>query len=145
LTIAQLLYTSKARPNLAKSELDAILVSAQRNNAKIGVTGFLLFDGVNFVQLLEGAERDVQQIYRRVCSDDRHSNVEALLQENKPHRSLSNWAMAYSHIDAEGPREFGGSMNGSDAQELIALLKHNPTPMRLIISDFLSDVFSRRT
>ena len=144
MTVAQLLYTSKAQPNLAKSELDAILVSAQRNNAKIGVTGFLLFDGVNFVQLLEGAERDVQQIYRRVCSDDRHSNVKALLQENKPHRILSNWAMAYSPIESEGTRKFGGSMNGSDAHELIALLKQIPTPRRLIISDFLSDVFSRR-
>lgn len=142
MSVFQLVYTSTAERSLTQSELDSILSSAQRNNAKIGVTGFLIYDGENFIQLLEGDERDVQSIYKRILDDARHSHVEPLLQDTKPNRSLSNWAMAYTQLDHEGRRQSGGSMDPSKARELAAMLKQNSSPMRLIIAEFLSNAFS---
>jgi len=142
-SIFQLLYTSTAREGLAKPELDAILEAAQRNNAKINVTGFLIFDGTSFIQLLEGNERDVQAVYQKIQGDPRHSQVEPLLQDTKPNRSLSNWAMAYTQLDNDGHRQSGGSMDSSSARELATMLKQNATPMRLIIAEFLSAAFSK--
>ncbi len=143
MSIFQLLYTSTAQKKLAQAELDSILEAAQRNNAKINVTGFLIFDGRSFIQLLEGDERDVMKVYDRIQSDPRHSAVEPLLQDMKPTRSLSNWAMAYTQLDNEGRRQSGGSMDPSNARELAAMLKQNATPMRLIIAEFLSNAFSK--
>jgi hypothetical protein len=143
LSIFQLLYTSTARPGLAKAELEAILEAAQRNNAKRSLTGFLIFDGHHFIQLLEGTEHDVQNTYKKIAGDGRHTSVEPLLQDMKPTRSLSNWAMAYTQIDGDGTRLSGGSMDTSSALELASMLKQNATPMRLIISEFLSSAFSK--
>ncbi len=143
MSIFQLLYTSTAQSDSSKAELDSILEAAQRNNAKANVTGFLIFDGVNFIQLLEGAERDVRRIYQTILEDKRHTSVEPLLQESKAARSLSNWAMAYTQIDKDGLRQSGGSMNASYALELASMLKQNATPMRLIISEFLSAAFAK--
>lgn len=142
MSIHQLLYTSTAQPGLAQTDLDAILRAAQSNNSVVGVTGFLIFDGRNFVQLLEGAERDVQAVYRKIETDDRHASLEPLLQETKATRSLSNWAMAYTRLDREGHRQSGGTMDSSSAMELATMLKQNATPMRLIISEFLSSAFA---
>lgn len=145
MSIFQLLYTSTAKHAMAQSELDTILESAQRNNAKVGVTGFLIFDGKSFIQLLEGGERDVQAVYKKILDDPRHSQVEPLLQDMKPTRSLSNWAMAYTQLDSKGHRQSGGSMDPSNARELATMLKQNATPMRLIIAEFLSTAFSKST
>lgn len=143
MSIFQLLYTSTAQQGLAKRDLDTILSSAQRNNAKVNVTGFLIFDGAHFIQLLEGKKGDVEAVFRKIEGDARHSAVEPLLQDTKPTRSLSNWAMAYTSLDREGHRQSGGSMDASSALELANMLRQNATPMRLIISDFLSSAFSR--
>ncbi len=143
MSVFQLLYTSTAEHALAQSELDSILESAQRNNAKVDVTGFLIFDGKSFIQLLEGDECNVQAVYKKILDDPRHSQVEPLLQDTKPTRSLSNWAMAYTQLDNDGRRQSGGSMDPSNARELAAMLKQNATPMRLIIAEFLSAAFSK--
>ncbi|MAN61493.1 MAG: hypothetical protein CMI60_06035 [Parvibaculum sp.] len=145
MSIFQLLYTSKAQQGLAKSDLDAILRTAQHNNAKTDVTGFLIFDGAHFIQLLEGQRSHVETVYRLIESDRRHYSVEPLLQDVKPARSLSNWAMAYTRLDREGRRQSGGSMDMSNAREIASLLKQNATPMRLIISDFLTSAFAKNT
>ncbi len=145
MSVFQLLYTSTAQQALSQSELDAILESAQRNNAKVDVTGFLIFDGTSFIQLLEGDEQNVQTVYQKIMGDPRHSQVEPLLQDIKPTRSLSNWAMAYTQLDTEGRRQSGGSMDASNARELVSMLKQNATPMRLIIAEFLSAAFTKNT
>ena len=47
--LTQIFYSSRARDDLQASDIEAILASARRNNAPLGITGVLILsDGVFF-------------------------------------------------------------------------------------------------
>ena len=62
----QLIYFSTAQLGLSVQELEKILVSAVANNQRKGVTGLLLFNGLNFLQILEGAPAEVDDLYDKI-------------------------------------------------------------------------------
>jgi hypothetical protein len=72
-----------------------ILRVARRNNAQDGLTGVLLFDGVNFLQAIEGDSARVEGAYERIACDLRHEDLELI--EFKPitERDYRGFPMAY--------------------------------------------------
>ncbi len=72
-----------------------ILRVARRNNARTGLTGVLLFDGVNFLQAIEGDIAGVEGAYERIACDLRHEDIELI--EFKPiaERDYRGFPMAY--------------------------------------------------
>ncbi len=91
----QLIYISTAQHALPRRELPIILDSSQRNNRLAGVTGMLLFDGIRFLQALEGAPGAVTRIFARIRADARHRAAVVLSQRPVAAREFGNWAMAY--------------------------------------------------
>lgn len=93
----QLLYFSKSTIKGGDREMLAqlrdIVSSAQRNNACAGITGFLLFDKVWFVQVLEGERANVSDIYGRIAIDRRHSGLHIVNVRDIAQRSFPNWTM----------------------------------------------------
>lgn len=90
--LTQYLYISTA-PSLSRDEVDAILESSARNNPEHGVTGLLLYNGRNFLQLLEGEEAELVALMLRISHDPRHSGVSVLERRNIPERMCPDWAM----------------------------------------------------
>lgn len=93
----QYVYVSTA-PNLGSDELESILDSCRRNNMDRNVTGLLLYNGRNFLQLLEGASTDIVWVMRRVGSDPRHSGVSALEDMPAKERSCPDWTMRHIRL-----------------------------------------------
>jgi len=93
----RVVYSSAARPGVDRAMLDSILEKARTFNAAHGLTGLLLFrDGI-FLQLLEGHEFDVRQLYEKICMDSRHTRVTKLIDEPITERDFSTWSMGF-HI-----------------------------------------------
>lgn len=90
----QYIYVSTA-PNLSDESLDSILASCARNNAERGVTGLLLYNGRNFLQLLEGAETDLLWVMARISADNRHSGISKLEDSFVTDRACPDWAMRH--------------------------------------------------
>lgn len=88
----QYLYISTA-PNLGSDEISHILESCQRNNRERNVTGLLLYNGRNFMQLLEGEEVDLMWVMRRISSDPRHSGLSVLEDIPAKERACPDWHM----------------------------------------------------
>ena len=62
--LVELLYCSvSTSPVLAKTELFRILESARRRNLEVGITGMLLYYRGEFVQILEGRQKAIENIY----------------------------------------------------------------------------------
>ena len=59
----RLIYVSTARELMDKDALLGILAKAREKNARLGITGMLLYKDGNFLQLLEGEETIVRGIY----------------------------------------------------------------------------------
>ena len=90
--LSQYLYISTA-PTLPREEVDAILATSARNNPARGITGLLLFNGRNFLQLLEGEEAEVSGLMDKITADPRHSGVSVLDRRTIAGRTCPDWAM----------------------------------------------------
>ncbi|MEN0037925.1 MAG: BLUF domain-containing protein [Cellvibrio sp.] len=94
-----IVYISSAKLGLTHSEINNIVEDSRINNEKHGLTGLLLFNSGNFMQLLEGEELIVDTLYTKIEKDRRHRDVKLLLKEPITHRNFSNWTMGYKNIE----------------------------------------------
>lgn len=69
------MYISSGVPDLNNNDVHAIMDAAHKNNHALNISGFLLYDKGNFLQLLEGDQEKVMMIYDRVKNDWRHRNL----------------------------------------------------------------------
>ena len=88
----QYLYISTA-PSLTREDVNEILASSARNNPESGVTGFLLYNGRNFLQLLEGEEAALDDLMSRIHKDERHTGVSMLSAVDIEDRTCPEWDM----------------------------------------------------
>ena len=72
-----------------------ILLSCRRNNDERKVTGILLYNGRNFLQLLEGDVEDLSWIMRRIEADPRHTGFSILEDIAIVERACPDWSMRH--------------------------------------------------
>jgi hypothetical protein len=84
-----------------------ILATARRNNARVGVTGALVFNSGGFAQVLEGPRQGVAEIFERIQCDRRHSDVLVLEHTQVETRSFASWSMAFIGRNLSDDRLFG--------------------------------------
>lgn len=59
----RIVYTSTASVPFSTAELADLLKSARDNNQRHDITGMLLYKDNNFIQILEGPEQAVRDLY----------------------------------------------------------------------------------
>ena len=94
----ELIYVSHAHPEITSVDIDNILTTSQIFNSENDITGCLLFYNQNFVQILEGGQSVILELYRRIEKDDRHYDVTLLSMGYKPSRIFGQWSMLYQEI-----------------------------------------------
>ncbi|RYF55916.1 MAG: diguanylate phosphodiesterase, partial [Comamonadaceae bacterium] len=90
--IFTLVYRSKIAFD-ADVDVVAIVDSANIANRNRGITGVLLFNGCYFLQMLEGDEDKVLQVFDTIHRDTRHTDVVRLLGDYAPRRKFGSWGM----------------------------------------------------
>jgi Sensors of blue-light using FAD len=93
--VFQVFYVSRAAASLDNAGIQSILHASRRQNARLDVTGCLLFSGHCFAQLLEGPERVVRALADRIAADARHVGVRILAQARREERDYADWSMGY--------------------------------------------------
>jgi len=87
------LYVSTARAGITRPDVDAIVAESRRNNAVDAITGLLLFNGSNFMQLIEGEPEPLGGLMRRLYADPRHDGLVKLVDRPIGRRACERWAM----------------------------------------------------
>jgi len=94
--VIQLVYLSDRAPTLDDATIvDQIVLPAMRFNASADLTGCLWFGRGHFLQVIEGPEEAVRDLYARIQKDPRHHNVRLLLFSEITERAFSRFAMKY--------------------------------------------------
>ncbi len=93
-----LVYVSAAVHLLSDHEIIDILRVSQRNNKRACITGVLLYEGGNFIQVLEGPEGSVRELESRIKSDPRHSGYLQLLMKTSTERHFAHWSMGFKRM-----------------------------------------------
>jgi hypothetical protein len=126
----------EASGGLLDAEIEKILTTARTNNAKLNVTGALLFSGGCFAQVLEGPLEAVETLFEQIECDPRHRNVTILHFKPANTRNFGDWTMAYAgavsgaenHLDLEGlfdePDQIASEQAGRDIVKVMSDLIH---------------------
>ncbi|WP_445513556.1 BLUF domain-containing protein [Stenotrophomonas sp. 3(2025)] len=114
--IRAVVYTSEAAADIAASRLGQaggrlcdIVDDAARFNRDAGVTGVLLFDGVRFVQCMEGPDDGLQVAYSRVLGASSHSGLIELQRGRVGQRRLPFWPMRWLAVEPTELRRVAGA------------------------------------
>jgi hypothetical protein len=103
----QLLYVSNASRDIAPRALDAILSASRANNTLLGITGLLLHIDGGFLQILEGDERAVRELYTRVAADRRHWEPRILLDREIAAPTFIGCSMGFERPSLNDPETAG--------------------------------------
>ncbi|RJE72187.1 blue light sensor protein [Pseudoalteromonas sp. MSK9-3] len=101
MSLHQLIYLSKASRALTSVDFLEILEVAKRNNASLGVTGSLFYNGGWFLQVLEGDVTVINSLYRRIEQDERHLQSQVIYLEPASCRVFSRWTMNMINLEKE--------------------------------------------
>ena len=95
----ELLYSSTAKKDLKEEDISNILETARDFNLKNNLSGCLVFHNNKFIQILEGDEGIVKELFAKIEKDKRHKNVILIEKGFKAERLFKNWTMAYYNLD----------------------------------------------
>ncbi len=102
-TVFQLGYASAASVEFSPEDLVALLAKARENNAKLGITGMLLYHEGSFIQVLEGDQTAVEKLYNHIAKDPRHVDAMLLFRGMAAERSFDKWTMGFRRVTGDGP------------------------------------------
>ena len=99
----RLLYVSNSK--IKEAEVDAvvshIVTKAEEWNVDHNLTGALIFTGTHFAQVLEGRQKDIDEVMVIIRNDPRHGSISVINRSPITERQFPCWAMAY-----QGPSQF---------------------------------------
>ncbi len=108
-----LIYISKAKNLMTDDDLIFLMNQSKTWNQGHGLTGMLLYlegkflsevEG-RFIQVLEGSEHDVKEIFEKVKQDPRHHSLIVLKQSFTNDRSFRTWTMGFKSFKFDGCKE----------------------------------------
>ena len=98
LTLYEILYVSTLSDDLPVTVVSQIAEQARIRNRVHGVTGMLVFDGVQFCQQFEGEQAAVQKLFELIRRDPRHVQLKLLHAGALSKRRFKHFAMGLATL-----------------------------------------------
>ena len=129
----QLVYVSSVSADLSEDDLQDILCRAREANRDFDITGMLVcLDGC-VMQVLEGRQECVRELYARIEADLRHSGAKVLIESDIAKRAFPDWSMGFRNASRDDPymagffaltrRALEGRTSRTDAKILRTIVK----------------------
>lgn len=119
----QLIYASRATHAMTEKELEKVLAVARSRNSKQGITGLLLYAEEKFLQVLEGEEREVNDVYASIIKDPRNSGNVIYERKTISKREFPDWSMGFRQVRAEDKDKLKGFSDFLDKDLDLARVK----------------------
>lgn len=92
----RLIYRSKATSPLGSLHLFNLLKQARQKNARLQITGHLLYLDDRFTQCIEGPAESLDALWQSLLRDPRHCDIELVERHPIETRRFQDWTMAFS-------------------------------------------------
>ena len=93
--LKQVIYVSE-KTDTSPDSLTDIYDISQKNNSESGISGCLLIGSNSYLQLLEGPESAVENLYSKIKVDSRHKKVKKLFEQHIEEKLFSSWSMKFA-------------------------------------------------
>ena len=108
-SLVHLIYASAAAERMTAQDLSELLLRSRASNARLDLTGMLLYCEGSFFQVLEGPADVVNAVFAQIERDVRHTGVTRIISEPIPRRFFREWSMGFSDLSAAGLNETPGA------------------------------------
>jgi len=95
-----IIYISQAKAETTLTTLVVLLMQARALNKQQQITGALVYGDGQYMQVMEGEEAVLHDLYERVAKDTRHFNVRKLAEGPIEARTFGDWTMAFGEVPA---------------------------------------------
>ena len=96
--LKQVIYVSE-KTDSSDSSLTKIFDISKKNNPEKGISGCLLIGSNSYLQFLEGPSLAVEELYSKIKTDSRHTNVKKLHDQRIEEKLFSSWSMKFAPFD----------------------------------------------
>ena len=93
--LKQVIYVSK-KTDLSDHILTNIFDTSAKNNPEKGISGCLLIGSNSYLQFLEGPSLAGEELYSKIKTDSRHTNVKKLHDQSSKEKLFSSWSMKFA-------------------------------------------------
>lgn len=94
----RVVYISAVTGEFTESMIDDILKVSREQNKIHNITGMLLLNNYQFIQYIEGDEKDIKQLVNNLKKDTRHTDFIILQEGNIDKRLFADWNMLFKNI-----------------------------------------------
>ena len=108
----RLFYVSTASPDFSPSDIKPLVETASAKNRRLGITGALKFNGINFAQVLEGEKDAVLRLMSTIRYDKRHTGVIVVAEVESDERMFGHWDMSF--VDGLDFQDFVNAMSSRE-------------------------------
>ena len=136
--LLSVVYISSATREFSATDLTILLEQSRAKNARLDITGILLYKGGNIVQLLEGPEPSVRDLIKTIYADQRHTGIIQLLEQEISQREFPDWSLEFRNLAKV--RHLAGLVSEHSNGTLSDPDKVHLSRMRLLMGRFGLDV-----
>lgn len=111
---------------MTAEELEGLTADCQRRNGQCNVSGLLLYSDGHFMQLLEGPQTTVADVFARISTDARHHNIQQLHFAACQARLFPGWEMGLLNLDATR------GLDRARLQKVIDSMKSGPNGRKVL-------------
>lgn len=128
--IYYLLYYGVESFKFEQKDFEELLVQARERNEGLGITGKLIYCEGTFIQVLEGNEYSVKEIYQSIEKDSRLIATKIVAEGLVGERYFKDWSMDFNQISLNSINELencnhpnvGEYISNAPAVKLLKLL-----------------------
>ena len=95
LPLYQIVYLSTANQPFSCDELGQLLLRARSYNEQHQLTGVLLYNDNEFLQVLEGRRPELDHVFERIANDPRHGRLRVLANGPLERPVFPDWRMGF--------------------------------------------------
>jgi hypothetical protein len=133
----RIVWISEACRRYKEDELISLLNESRSYNVKNNVTGILLYDQKSFMQIMEGAEEVIDEIYyKRIVPSTHHRNVTLLYMGEIEERNFQSWSMGFFYAHDEALHKVPGYLDFQDTHASFLDLKNDDAMVRKLVEGF---------
>ncbi|MGF1529211.1 MAG: BLUF domain-containing protein [Candidatus Competibacterales bacterium] len=133
----RLIYRSVLQPEVLEKQggLSTLVAHSQRKNKQLCISGLLLVSELNVVQVLEGPDGAVNDLYATIIHDPRHHHVRLASFEPIGELMFEHWSMRQAQIEdfSAGMRRMFLSRYGSNQGKIF--IPNDPSLLKCMLLD----------
>ena len=143
MSLYSLVYVSLATKPMSDEELKVLLQVCRTNNAKLDITGMLLYRDGFFIQALEGEEQPVEDLFAKINDDPRHTNVLVVHRGDitTEGRTFGEWAMGFNKVKLDEAKQIPGFTDFLNAPQNNGFFSSNPDRAHRLLQAFRDRTF----